>query len=100
MDTATSDIRAVGFTSSGDGDSPVLPGLLDQIPEGEDIVTVTAGGASETRRCHTVIIDLQATAIIPIRKNCRPWNEACPDAIARNEIPRATRRYGRLFWKR
>jgi hypothetical protein len=25
------------------------------------------------RRCHTAIIDRQATAIIPIRKNGRPW---------------------------
>ena len=29
MDTATSDIRAVEFTPSSDGDSPVLPELLD-----------------------------------------------------------------------
>ncbi len=35
MDTTTSDIRAVEFTSSSDGDSPVLPELLDQFPEGE-----------------------------------------------------------------
>jgi hypothetical protein len=53
MDTATSDIRAVEFTPSSDGDSPVLPELLDQIPEGEEIGTVTADGAYDTRRCHT-----------------------------------------------
>jgi hypothetical protein len=100
MDTATSDIRAVEFTSSGDGDSPVLPDLLDQIPAGEDIGTVTADGAYDTRRCHTAIIDRQATAIIPIRKNGRPWKEDCPAAIARNETLRATRHYGRAFWKR
>lgn len=45
MDTATSDIRAVEFTRSRDGDSPVLPDLLGQISEIEDIVTVTADGA-------------------------------------------------------
>ena len=66
MDTATSDIRAVEFTPSSDGDSPVLPELLDQIPESE-IGTVTADGAYDTRRCHTAIIDRQATPIIPIR---------------------------------
>mgnify|MGYP001230766088 CR=1 FL=1 len=54
MDTATSDIRAVEFTCSGDGDSPVLPDLLDHISPGEDIGTVTADGAYDTRRCHTV----------------------------------------------
>ena len=42
MDTATSDIRAVKFTPSSDGDSPVLPELLDQIFQGEAIGTVTA----------------------------------------------------------
>lgn len=42
MDTATSDRRAVEFTPSSDGDSPVLPEVLDQIPEGEQIGTVTA----------------------------------------------------------
>ncbi|MDD7972261.1 IS5 family transposase, partial [Roseinatronobacter alkalisoli] len=99
-DTATSDIRAVEFTSSSNGDSPILPDLLDQIPEGEDIGSVTADGAYDTRRCHTAIIDRHATPIIPIRKNGRPWKEDCPAAIARNEILRATRHYGRAFWKR
>ena len=100
MDTATSAIRAVEFTPSSDGDSPVLPELLDQIPEGEEIGTVTADGAYDTRRCHSAIIDRQATAIIPIRKNGRSWKEDCPAAIARNEALRATRHYGRAFWKR
>lgn len=45
MAPATSDIRAVEFTPSRDGDSPVLPDLLGQIPEGEQIGTVTADGA-------------------------------------------------------
>ncbi len=55
MATATSDIRAVEFTPSSDGpshglqanhcravESPVLPELLDQIPEDEEIGSVTA----------------------------------------------------------
>ena len=45
MDTATSDIRAVEFTPSREGDSPVLPELLDQIPDDEPLGTVTADGA-------------------------------------------------------
>ncbi len=100
MDTATSDIRAVEFTPSRDGDSPVLPDLLDQIPEDEPISTVTADGAYDTRRCHTAIIERQATAIIPLRKNGRPWKEDGPAAAARNDIFRATRHFGRAFWKR
>ena len=43
----------MAFTPSSDGDSPVLPELLDHIPEGEEIGTVTADGALDTRRCHT-----------------------------------------------
>ncbi|KAF0674392.1 phosphoribosylglycinamide formyltransferase 2 [Profundibacterium mesophilum KAUST100406-0324] len=62
MDTATSDIRAVEFTPSSDGDSPILPELLGQIPEREEIGTVTADGAYDTRRCHNAIIDRQAIA--------------------------------------
>lgn len=112
MDTATSDIRAVEFTPSTDTDSPVLSELLDQIPEGGEIGTVTADGTCDTRRCHTAVrcpavhfictrgIDRQATAITPIRKNGRPWKEDCLAACARNETLRATRHYGRAFWKR
>ena len=36
---------------------------------------VTADSAYDTRRCHTAIISRQASAIIPIRKNGRPWKE-------------------------
>jgi len=100
MDPATSDIRAVVFTPSRDGDSPVLPDLLNQIRAGEQIGTVTADGAYDTRRCHTAIIDRQATPIIPIRKNGRLWKENCPAAMSRNETLRATRHFGRTFWKR
>ena len=100
MDTATSDIRAVEFTSSREGDSPVLPELLNQLPDDEDIDTVTADGAYDTRRCHSAIIARGSTAIIPIRKNGRAWKEDCPAARTRNETLRATRHYGRAFWKR
>lgn len=64
------------ITSSSDGDSSVLPELLDLIPEGEEIGAATVDGGYDTRRCHSAIIDRQATPIIPIipiRKNGRPW---------------------------
>ncbi|MPM00208.1 hypothetical protein SDC9_46431 [bioreactor metagenome] len=100
MDTATSDIRAVEFTSSREGDSPTLPALLDQIPEDEQIGSVTADGAYDTRRCHTAILEHEATAIIPIRRNGRLWREDCPAAVARNAILRDVREEGRAGWKR
>jgi hypothetical protein len=79
---------------------PGLAGVARPDPRGRVIGTVTADGAYDTRRCHTAIIDSQATPIIPIRKNGRPWKEDCPAAIARNDTLRATRHYGRAFWKR
>ena len=99
MDTATGDIRGVEFTSSREGDSPVLPDLLDQIPADEQVGTVTGDGAFDTRRCHTAIVDRGGTAVIPIRKNGRLWKEDCPAARARNDILRATRRFDRANWK-
>ena len=78
MDTATSDIRAVAFTPSREGDSPVLPDLLDQIPEDEQVGTVTADGAYDTRRCHAAIIERDAVPIIPIREARPAVEEGLP----------------------
>lgn len=83
MDRATSDIRALEFTSSRYGDSP---DVLGQIPDNQQIDSVTADGAYDTCRCHIVILDRNATAIIPIRRNARLWREDCPAAVARNAI--------------
>ena len=100
MDTGTGDFRAVEFTSSRDGDSPVPPDLLHQILPAEETGTVTGDGAYDTRRCHTAIVERRATAVIPIRRNGRPWKEDGPAARARNETLRATRHFGRALWKR
>jgi Transposase DDE domain len=56
-------------------------------------------GAYDTRRWHTALIDRQATAIILIRKNGQPWKKDCPAAAASNATLRATRHFGRAFWK-
>ncbi len=100
MDAATGDIRAVEFTSSRQGDSPVLPDLLAQIPPDQPIGTVTADGAYDTRTCHSAIVERGGTAIIPIRKIGRAWKEDGPAARARNETLRATQRFGRALRKR
>jgi hypothetical protein len=100
MDTATSDIRAVESTSSREGYSPSLPALLEQIPEDEQIGSVTADGTYDIRRCHTAILEHGATAIIPIRKNGQLWRTDWPAAVARNAILRDVREDGRAAWKR
>ncbi len=97
MDAGTGDVRAVEFTSSRQGDSPMLPELLAQIPQDAQIETVPADGAYDTRRCHGAIIKRGANAIIPIRRNGRAWKEDCPAASARNETLRATRHPGRAL---
>ena len=77
-----------------------MPELLDQIPPDQEIATVTADGAFDTRKCHEAIDAQGAAAIIPPRKNAKPWKPGTPGAIARNKALRASRRFGRTIWRR
>jgi len=65
LDEETLEIRAVDVTGSHIGDAPVLPDLLSQISEGQEIGSVTADGACDTRKCHDAIADRGARAFIP-----------------------------------
>ena len=65
IDEETLEIRAVEITGSQIGDAPILPDLLDQIPEDQEIGSVTADGAYDTRKCHDAIADRGAHAVIP-----------------------------------
>ena len=113
LDEQTLEIRAAEFTTSDVGDAPMLPELLDQIPPDQVIASVTADGAFDFRKCHDAIhcpatVCLQtvrgaargAAAIIPPRKNAKPWKADTAGAIARNEALRASRRFGRTIWRR
>ena len=82
------------------GDAPVLPDLLSQIPIGEEIGSVTADGAYDTRKCHDAIADRGAHAVIPPRKNAKPWQAVTAGAAARNEALRASKYLGRALWRR
>jgi hypothetical protein len=99
IDAATLEIRAIEVTGSRVGDGPMLPKLLEHIPPNEAIGTVTADGAYDTRTCHAAIAARQAAAVIPTRRNGRPWKEITPGAQARNEILRTSRRFGRAVWR-
>jgi hypothetical protein len=99
IDAETLEIRAIEVTGSRVGDGPMLPKLLEQIPSKEPIGSVTADGAHDTRSCHAAIAAREASAIIPVRRNGRPWKETTPGAQARNAILRASRRFGRAVWK-
>ena len=100
IDADTLEIRAIEVTGSRVGDAPILPELLAQIPADQPIDKVSADGAYDTRACHAAIAARSACAVIPARKNARPWLETTPGAQARNEILRATRRLGRTIWRR
>lgn len=99
IDEGSLEIRAVEMTGKDVGDAPILPVLLAQIPEDEDIASVTADGAYDTRRCHETIAERGAQAIIPPRKNAKPWSPTTPGAVARNEALRGADRLGRTIWR-
>ena len=60
----------------------------------------SADGAFDTRKCHDAIAARGAAAIIPPRKNAKPWKPDTAGAIARNEILRTPKRVGRTIWRR
>ena len=100
IDEETLEVRAVEVTSSNIGDAPMLPELLKQISSDQDIGSVTADGAYGTRKCHEAIASRNAHAVIPPRKNAKPWKPTSAGAIARNEAVSAQRYLGRTLWRR
>jgi hypothetical protein len=90
----------------------MLPELLNQIPADQEIASVTADGAYDTRKCHDPIAERGAHAVIPPRKNAKPWKTETAGALAivlepmadngapRNEALRASKHLGRALWRR
>ena len=100
IDEETLEVRAVDVTGSNISDAPVLPDLLNQIPSSQDIGSVTVDGAYDTRKCHEEIAAINAHAVIPPRKNAKPWKPTSAGAIARNDAVSAQRYLGRTVWRR
>ena len=100
IDEKSLEIRAAEFTTSDVGDAPMLPELLSQVPPDQEIASVTADRAFDTRKCHDAIAARGAAAVIPPRKNAKPWKPDTAGAIARNEILRTSKRVGRAIWRR
>jgi hypothetical protein len=100
IDEESLEIQAAEFTTGDVGDAPKLPELLDQIPPGQQIASVTADGAFETRKCLDAIAARGTAAIIPPRKKAGPWKLDTAGAIARNEMLRTSKRVGRTIWRR
>ena len=100
IDEQTLEVRAVEVTSNEVGDAPMLPELLNQIPPEHEIASITADGAYDTRKCHDAIAECGAVAVIPPRKNAKPWKADSAGAVARNEALRASKYLGRALWRR
>jgi hypothetical protein len=64
-----------------------------------EIGSVTADGAYDTRKCHDAIANRGAHAVIPPRKNAKPWKTVTAGAVARNEALRAAKYLGRAIWR-
>jgi hypothetical protein len=112
IDEKSLEIPAAEFTTSEIGDAPMLPELLDQIPPDQEIASVTADGAFDSRKCHDAIAARGAAAFgnalepmagtpsLPPRKNAKPWKPDTAAAVARNEILRTSKPVGRTIWRR
>ena len=57
----------------------MMPELLDQIPPDQEVASVTADGALDTRKCHDSIAARGAAAIIPPRRNAKSWTPDTPE---------------------
>ncbi|AMW80407.1 transposase [Acinetobacter sp. TGL-Y2] len=86
IDAKTLQIRAVQLTTNDVSDSQVLEDLLAQIPLDEQIDSVCTDGAYDTKHCRQVILDRDAHAVIPPRKNAKPWKDQQAMSIERNEL--------------
>ena len=99
IDAETLQICAIQLTTNNVSDSQVLGDLLDQIPQDEQIDSVYTDGAYDTKQCRQVIADRQAHAVIPPRKNAKPWKDTKTSSLERNELLRTVKRLGRTIWK-
>lgn len=99
IDEETLEIRAVEVTRNSIGDAPMLPNLLNQISLEQEIGSVTADGAYDTRRCRDAIAGRNAHAVIPPRKNAKLWKPDTAGAKARNEAIRSSKYLGRALWR-
>ena len=100
IDEKTQEVRAIEVTTCNVGDAPVLPELLNQIASDQTIGSVTVDGAYDTRKCHDAIAARNVHAVIPPRKNAKPWKPTTAGAIARNEAVNASRYLGKAIWQR
>ncbi len=100
IDAEILQIRAVQLTTNDVRDSQVLEDLLTQIPLDERIDSVYTDGAYDTKHCRQVILDRDAHAVIPPRKNAKPWKDKKLSSLERNDLLKTVKHLGRMLWKK
>ena len=80
IDEQTLEVRAVEVTGSHIGDAPVLPDLLGQIPVDEEIGSVTADGAYDTRQS---MMQSPIAAPMPSSRRARTQSPGRPSPTVR-----------------
>ena len=73
FDETTKEIVACETTYKDRHDKEELPGLLDQIPEEEEISKVGGDGGYDYQTVYKAILDRGGQAVIPPRKNAQIW---------------------------
>ena len=66
----------------------------------ERIDLVYTDGAYDTKHCRQVILDRDAHAVIPPRKNAKLWKDKKLIYFERNELLKTVKRLGRSIWKK
>lgn len=99
VDETTKEIVAVEVTPSRVHDCRMLPTLLDQISG--RIGQVSGDGAYDTRACYQAILDREAVATIPPRRNARTSESVDPPdwRAMRDAHLREIKRLGRYEWR-
>ena len=97
IDEKTLEVRAIEVTSSSIGDPLMPPALLDQIPPDQEIESVTADRAYDTRKCYDAVVARNAIPVIPPRKNASLRKPDTPGCRARNEAVRSSIYLGRAL---
>lgn len=86
IDAETLEVCAIEGADNKTGDAPILPELMNQIPESEQIAAIYCDSAYDTKECHNAIAARGAAAIIPTRKNAQFRKENTAGARVRNDI--------------
>ena len=100
VDADSHEIRAVEMTDHRHGDGEILPDLLAQLPQEEQIASISGDGAYDTRSVHEASAARKAALLVPPRRNGKPWKTQTAGAPERNETLRAIKHLGRRLWKR